>query len=258
MRFSANLGFLFREHPLPDAIRAAKAAGFDAVECHWPYETPPDEVVEALTETGFPMLGLNTLKGNVEAGDSGFSAIPERTDEARAAIEQAVAYAAAIGCRAVHVMAGRTQGSAARDCFQENLVYATQLAAPHGITILIEPLNSQDVEGYFLTSTADAAEILKDIAAPNLKIMYDLYHMEIMQGRHLETIRALLPQIGHIQFATVPGRRAPNLGAPDLQSLLPQIVALGYDGYFGAEFIPEPDETYDWLETIRDQRHHSS
>ena len=150
MKFSANLGFLWSELPLPQAIRAAKAAGFDAVECHWPYDVPKAEVNASLDETGLKMLGLNTRRGNVEAGDNGLAALPDRTDEARAAIDEAIAYACAIDCGAIHVMAGFAQGQEAHNCFVSNLHYASEQASPHGITILIEPLNNYDAPGYFL------------------------------------------------------------------------------------------------------------
>ena len=113
MKFSANLGFLWADRPLPDAIRAAKAAGFDAVECHWPYDTPPDAVNAALRDTGLPMLGLNTVRGNVGCGEMGLSALPGRQEEAQGAIDQAFDYAQQIDAKAVHVMAGKAQGEAA-------------------------------------------------------------------------------------------------------------------------------------------------
>ena len=109
MQFSANLGFLWADLSLPDAIRAAKAAGFDAVECHWPYDTDPVQVKAALAETEFQMLGLNTSRGDVEAGDNGLSALPDRITQARTAIDQAVAYGNDIGALNIHVMAGKTR-----------------------------------------------------------------------------------------------------------------------------------------------------
>ncbi len=251
LRFSASLDFLFPDLPLPDAIRAARETGFDAVECHWPYDTDREDISAALAETGLPMLGLNTSKGNIAAGDFGLSALPHRRAEARDAIEEAVSFAAAISCRAVHVMAGRAAGAAARAVFTDNLAHACSHAAPHGITILIEPLSTRTAPGYHLTSTDEALSVLQEVAAPNLKIMYDLFHMEIMQARHVETIRALLPHIGHIQFATVPNRRSPDAGAPDLAALLPRIASLGYEGWFGAEYLPEIPGNFDWLQRFR-------
>ena len=201
MRFSANLGFLWADLPLPDAIRAAKAAGFDAVECHWPYATASADVRAALDETGLQMLGLNTVRGDLSAGENGLAALPNRIEDAQAAIDQAITYASEIGCKAVHVMAGFSSGADAHDTFVANLTYATAQAAPHGITILIEPLNRYDAPGYFLTTTTQAVDLIDTVAAPNLKLMFDCYHVQLMEGDLSHKLANLVPYIGHIQFA---------------------------------------------------------
>jgi 2-dehydrotetronate isomerase len=236
--FSANLGFLWRELPLPDAIRAAKRAGFHAVECHFPYEVPAEDVRAALSETGLAMLGINTIRGREAAGDNGLAAIPERQEEARAAIRQAVDYAAAIGAGNVHVMAGKAQGEAARRTFVENLLYATELARPHGITILIEPLNHYDAPDYFLTTSAQAAAIIDSVGATNLKLMFDCYHIQIMEGDLTRRIGALMPVIGHIQIAAVPDRGEPDHGEVDYRHIVHSLDAMGYDRPLGAEYRP--------------------
>jgi hydroxypyruvate isomerase len=174
-KFSANLGFLWCDRPLPDAIRAAKAAGFDAVECHWPYETSAADVLKALRATGLTMLGLNTRRGDVAAGDNGLAALPSREREARAAIDEALDYAASVRAGNVHVMAGFANGQDAQQTFVANLCYAATQAASKGITILIEPLNSYDVPGYFLSTTSQAAAIISEVGAANLKLMFDCH-----------------------------------------------------------------------------------
>lgn len=233
MQFSANLGFLFREHSLPDAIRAAKAAGFDAVECHWPYDTPVADVNAALSETGLVMLGLNTRTGDT----FGLCAQPD-TAAARAAIDEAVAYAVATKTRNVHVMAGKTEGPEAEARFVANLQYACDQAAPHGIGILIEPLNHFDVPGYFLTGTAHAMRIIGQVDRANVKIMYDCYHMQRMQGEVVNTLQSLLPHVGHVQIAACPDRGAPDHGELDYGHVLPAIAALGWTVPIGAEYKP--------------------
>ncbi|WP_374630989.1 hydroxypyruvate isomerase family protein [Pannonibacter indicus] len=238
-RYSANLGFLWSALPLPQAIRAAKAAGFDAVECHWPYETPAEEVKAALHETGLKMLGLNTRRGDVAAGDSGLAALPGREAEARAAISEAITYAAAIGCGAVHVMAGKAPVTEASEAtFRANLAYAAELAAPHGLTILIEPLNRHDASGYFLSNADQALAIIAAVGAPNLKLMFDCYHIQIQQGDVLRRLEAALPHVGHIQIAAVPDRGEPDRGELDYRWLLPRIDALGWSTPIGAEYRP--------------------
>lgn len=239
MRYSANLGFLFTDMPLPQAIHAAKKAGFDAVECHFPYDIPAAEVASALHETGLTMLGLNTVPGDKAAGDFGLAALTGREDEARSAIAQAIDYAVATGTKAVHVMAGRTDGGAAAEAtFRANLTYACQLAAPHGITILIEPINTRDVPDYHLSRTDHAAQIIADLGQPNLRLMFDCYHMQIMQGDLATHLQKLLPIIGHIQIAAVPDRGEPDQGEVDYLWLIKHLEKLGYTGAIGAEYKP--------------------
>jgi 2-dehydrotetronate isomerase len=241
MRFSANLGFLFTDRPLPDAIRAAHAAGFDAVECHFPYDTPEPEVSRALAETGLPMLALNTRPG--APGDFELAAQPGREDEARAAIGQAIAYAAATGTRAVHVMAGVTDHPKADATFAANLTHACDLAAQHGITILIESLNPRDVPGYHLLSAAHAARVIAALDRPNLKMMFDCYHQQITGGDLAMRWRALRPLIGHVQFAGVPDRGEPDRGEVDFAWLLARLAAEGWTAPFGAEYRPSGPTT---------------
>jgi 2-dehydrotetronate isomerase len=239
MRYSANLGFLFTDLPLPQAIHAAKQAGFDAVECHFPYDVPAAEVAAALQQTGLTMLGLNTWPGDKAAGDFGLAALPGREDEARAAIAQAIDYAVATGTKAIHVMAGRTDGGdAAEATFRANLSHACDLAAPHGITILIEPINTRDVQNYHLSRTDHALRIITALNRPNLKLMFDCYHMQIMQGDLATHLRDLLPVIGHIQIAAVPDRGEPDQGEVDYRWLTAHIDKLGYSGLIGAEYKP--------------------
>ena len=253
MKFSANLGFLWTELPLPDAIRAAKAAGFDAVECHWPYDFPAAEVRAALDETGLPMCGLNTRRGN--PGENGLAALSGREKEARAAITQAVDYAAAIGAGALHVMAGFASGQVAQDCFVANLQYACDLAAPHGITILIEPLNRHDAPGYFLATTDQARALIHAAGRDNLRLMFDCYHVGRTEGDVVTRLADMLPLIGHIQFAAVPDRGPPDRGELDYDYIFGAVAALGWDRPLGAEYrtggATEP--TLGWLRRLSGQ-----
>ncbi|RUS63206.1 isomerase [Pseudorhodobacter sp. E13] len=256
MRFSANLGFLWADLPLPDAIHAAKAAGFDAVECHWPYDTPAADVARALAETGLPMLGLNTRRGDLTARENGLSALPGREADARAAIDEGLAYAVAIKAKNLHVMAGFAAGEAAQASFLANLGYACAQAAPHGITILIEPLNHYDAPGYFLRSTTQAKSIIKAIAAPNLRLMFDCYHVQLMEGDLTHRLHDLRPLIGHIQFASVPDRGAPDHGEVNYPHIFAEIEKMGWAAPLGAEYKPggPTEETLGWLVRARGQR----
>lgn len=252
-QFSANLGFLWRELALPDAIRAAKASGFDAVECHWPYQEPVSEVQSALAETVLPLLGLNTVRGDVAAGENGLSALIGRESEARAAIDQAVSHGWALGARHVHVMAGNAVGDGAHACFVDNLSYACSVAAKKGMRVLIEPLNAHDAPDYFLRTTVQAANIIAEVGAGNLALMFDCYHVARSEGDVAERLETLMPIIGHIQFAGVPDRGPPLAGRLDYRQVFNDISRFGYDGALGAEYRPtgRTEGSLGWMDVLR-------
>lgn len=252
MRFSANLGFLWTELSLPDAIRAAKQAGFDAVECHWPYDTPAKDARAALDETGLPMLGLNTRRGDVAGGENGLSALPGREGEARAAIDEALEYARAVGAGAVHVMAGFAEGDAAHQNFVANLRYATERAAPEDITILIEPLNRHDAPGYFLKTTDQAQAIIEEVGAANLKLMFDCYHVGRTEGDVTTRLATLMDTVGHIQFAAVPSRGEPLESELDYRFVFKAIAKMGWDQPLGAEYKSGggTENTLAWMQEL--------
>ena len=254
LRFSANLGFLWTELPLPAAIMAAAKAGFDAVECHWPFDVPSSEVAAALTATKLPMLGLNTRRGNVDAGDFGLAACVGREDEARHYIDEAIDYAALIGAGSVHVMAGRTDGNiAAETAYCAALAYAGAAAACHDMTILIEPINQRDVANYHLATVEAGVATIKRVGLGNIKLMFDCYHIQIMQGDLIRRIEANLDFIGHMQIAAVPDRAEPDHGELAYKDILLALDAAGYDGFIGAEYRPahSTEAGLGWLETAR-------
>ena len=250
-QFSANLGFLWSELSLPEAIAAAKAAGFDAVECHWPYDTPAMDVARALKLAGLRMLGINTVRGR--PGENGLAALPGREDDARAAIDQALTYAEAIGAQMVHVMAGFARGADAQAVFVANLSYAARRAEPRGITILIEPLNRHDAPGYFLQTTDQARALINEVGAPNLKLMFDCYHIGRTEGDITTRFRSLQPLIGHVQFASVPDRGTPDHGELDYGAILDDLSSAGWSKPFGAEYKPvgPTGESLGWMEKLR-------
>ncbi|MCR8546857.1 TIM barrel protein [Salipiger sp. P9] len=251
MRISANLGFLYTDLPLPDRIRAAKRDGFDAVECHFPYDTPVAETRAALDETGLPMLSLNTAPGRPGTGDFGLAALPGRAEEARAAVAQAVAYGAAVGAGWVHVMAGKSAGAAgAEEAFRATLSLACDLAAAQGMGVLIEPLNPRDVPGYHLSTVEQAAETIAALGRDNLKILFDCYHVQITQGDLTRRFAAHLPLIGHVQIAAVPDRGDPDHGEIRYDWLLPAFAEAGYRGDVGAEYRPRGGAPA-WLPPLR-------
>ncbi|GAA0405887.1 hydroxypyruvate isomerase family protein [Cocleimonas flava] len=267
-KLSANLGFLWQELSLVEGIHAAANAGFDAVECHWPFETPAEDVKQALEETGLPMLSLNTLPGDLSAGDFGVCAIPERENEARQYIKQAVDYAAQINAQHVHVMSGKIPEKVLQsggvsngylescfDVYLSNLNYAADLAADHDIGILIEPINRQDIPGYYLSDIETAVETVACLSRSNIKIMFDCYHIQVAQGNLMKKLEQYLEYIQHVQIAAVPSRHEPDEGEVCYGRLLSWLYELGYTGYVGAEYRPRAttNEGLGWM-NFKDSR----
>lgn len=252
-KFSANLGFLWQEHDLIEGVRSAKKAEFDAVECHWPYEYSSQEVLAVLTETGLPMVGLNTYPGNREQGDFGLCAHPNRIEEARTSIDQAIKYAVKINTPNVHVMSGKVpteiDQTLAKQVFKGNLIYAANKAKRHDITILIEPINRIDVPDYFVGDIFIAENIIKAVNLSNVKIMFDCYHIQKIHGEVKKHIEKNVDLIGHIQIASYPNRNEPDEGEIDYADFFQFLSEIGYDGYIGAEYNPRTttDEGLTWM-----------
>ena len=240
LKFSANLRYIFFEYSLPDAIRKSSEAGFDAVECPWPYNTTASEVHKALKETGMKMVVINTLTGgDISDLDKGSAAIPERNEEARRCIDSAVDYAKEIGCKNIHVMAGNVpETEHSTQCFIDNLIYADEKLTGSGINILIEPLNHRDAPGYFLSTIEQAAQVISFTGKKNIKIMFDCYHIQINQGDLLQRFEKYKSLIGHIQFSAIHDRGEPDQGELNYPWLLKKFIQRGYYGIFGAEYRP--------------------
>jgi hydroxypyruvate isomerase len=242
-RFAANLSMMFGEIPFLERFAAARKMGFIGVEFLFPYAFAKAEILARRKEAGLAQILFNTPPGDWEAGDRGFAALPARRDHFRRTFEQALDYAVALENPRIHVMSGIPGADAdleaCTDCIVENLAWASGLARPEGITLLIEPLNAVDMPGYFLKSADQAAEILKQIGAPNVKLQYDLYHQQMSRGAVAEHLRKHFANIGHIQVAGVPGRNEPDaLQELNVSYLFGLIDELGYDGWIGCEYRP--------------------
>lgn len=254
IKLSANLGFLWTELPFIDAIHRAAEFGFNAVECHWPYSVEAHKVKQALEDTGLAMLSLNTLPGNLEEGDFGICALPNRQDEARDYIQQAIEYAHSTSTKNVHVMAGKSANvSGAKTAFLENLHFAAELAKKYGVGVVIEPINRKDVPHYFLSKMESAVDIVNELQHDNLKIMFDCYHIQITQGNLKYYLKKYLSLIEHIQIAGVPNRAEPDEGDINYPELLAYLEKLGYYDYIGAEYKPRTttESGLSWLELYR-------
>ena len=236
-KFTSNLSFMFPEVPFLERFQAAAAAGFSAVEFAFAYEHPPEQVAAAAKSAGVEVVLMNLPPGDWNAGERGLGALAGRRDDFRAALETAIRYAEANGCRQLHAMAGAGP-TAKEDVFVENLAWAANRLAPLGIALLIEPINVIDMPGYFLTLPDQARRIIERVAHPNLHLQLDLYHCQIMRGDLARQIETHLPLVRHIQIAGNPGRHEPDVGEINYPYLFDLIDNLGYRGWVGCEYKP--------------------
>jgi len=252
-RFSANLGFLWTDRPLLARVAAASEAGFKAVEVHWPFDVPAAEVRAACEARNLELLALNTAPGNTASGDFGLGALDGRQAEFRAAFDQAAAYARESGASAVHVMAGvvpEADKKRAREVFADNLAAATQEAPD--LALLLEPINQRDKPGYFYSTLGEAASLIEEIGAPNLKLMFDVYHVGVSEGDVLTRLERFLPVTGHVQIAAVPSRCEPDEGEIAYRAIFGALDRLGYEGWVGCEYRPRAgtDEGLRWMKAL--------
>ncbi|QNM98390.1 hydroxypyruvate isomerase [Chitinimonas koreensis] len=241
-KFAANLTMLFTERPFLDRFAAAAAAGFEAVEFLFPYDFAADEIRARLADNGLKLVLHNLPAGDWAAGERGIACLPDRTAEFRAGVEKAIAYAQALGVGQLNCLAGiRPEGVTTRDAHAtlvENLHYAAGRLKAHGLRLLIEPINTFDIPGFYLNGTRQALAIMDEVGADDLFLQYDVYHMQRMEGELAATLAATLPRIGHVQIADNPGRHEPGTGEINYGWLFGHLDAIGYDGWIGCEYKP--------------------
>jgi hydroxypyruvate isomerase len=253
-RFAANLSMLFTELPFLDRFEAAASAGFKGVEFLFPYDYEADDLAARLKANGLKQVLFNLSAGNWNAGERGIAIYPDMTDEFKGSVARAIRYAKALGCTRLHCLAGTAPATAdhraLRKTYVDNLRFAAQALAGEGLTLLIEPINTRDVPNYFLNTTAKAADIIESVGAPNLKLQYDIYHMQIMEGDLAPTISKYLSHIAHVQIADTPGRHEPGTGEINFPFLFDHLDRIGYEGWVGCEYKPLTS-TYDSLAWFR-------
>ncbi|RUM96474.1 hydroxypyruvate isomerase [Pseudaminobacter arsenicus] len=242
-RFSANLSMLFTEHEFLDRFDAAAKAGFGGVEYIAPYDHAPETVAARLKQNGLVQVLFNLPPGDWANGERGIAVLPDRVEEFRAGVETAITYANTLGCGQVNCLAGIAPVGVERDVlekvFVENLSFAAEKLKAAGIRLLIEPINTRDIPGFFLTNTKQALDIIKRVGSDNLYLQYDIYHMQIMEGDLARTIEANLGRIAHIQLADNPGRHEPGTGEINYPFLYEHLDRIGYSGWVGAEYKPK-------------------
>jgi hydroxypyruvate isomerase len=241
-RFAANLSTLFAEHPFLDRFGAAARAGFRAVECQLPYSFVRHTLRARLEEHGLTQVLINMPAGDWAAGERGIACHPDRREEFAEGIDRAIDYARTLGCLQVNCLAGILPSGvspvAARETFVENLALAAPRFAAHGIRLLIEPINTRDVPGFFLAHTAQAIDIVSEVQSDNLFLQFDVYHMQIMEGDLTRTLERHASHIGHVQIADAPDRHEPGTGEINYDFLLRRLDEVGYRGWVGLEYNP--------------------
>lgn len=239
--FSANLSLMFTELPFLDRFAAAADTGFTAVEMLFPYEHSPDLIGERLSRSSLTLALFNLPPGDWAAGERGLAALPDRFDELKSGVERALAYAEAAGAKRLHLMAGLadSRDPAARDRYIRAVTWCAERLERSGLDLLIEPINSRDMPGYFLSDVDMAAELISNLHIINLKLQFDIYHCQILHGDVTHRLRRRLPMIGHVQIASVPDRAEPGIGKLNDAYLFSELDRLGYQGFVGCEYRPK-------------------
>jgi hydroxypyruvate isomerase len=254
-KFSANLSMLFCEHPFVERFAAAAHAGFKAVEYVSPYFLPVERITELLAENKLQQALFNMPAGDWEKGERGIACHPDRVREFQDGVGRVIDYAKALDCPNVNCLAGIVPQNVSRgDAFEtlvSNVAFAAAALKKEDILLVVEPINFHDIPGFFLNTSKDGMSVLDAVGSDNLKLQYDVYHMQRMEGRLDETLTQLMPRIGHIQIADAPGRHEPGTGTIDYARILKHIDELGYDGWVGAEYKPLND-TVSGLGWMRD------
>jgi hydroxypyruvate isomerase len=246
-KFCANLTLMFNEVQFLDRFDAAAKAGFKGVEYLFPYVAPAAEVAEKLNQAKLTQVLHNLPAGNWAAGDRGNAVDPARVGEFQDGVGKAIEYAKALGCKQLNCLAGLTPkdvpADKVRDTFVSNLRFAADRLAGEGIKLLIEPINTRDIPGFYLTKTQQALDIIAAVGSSNLWLQYDIYHMQIMEGDLANTIEKNLAKIAHMQLADNPGRHEPGTGEINYDFLFKHIDKLGYGGWIGCEYKPAAETT---------------
>jgi hydroxypyruvate isomerase len=241
-KFAANLTMLWNELPFLDRFEAAGRAGFAGVEYLFPYDFDKAELAARLDRYQLTQVLHNLPAGNWAGGERGIAILPERVSEFREGVAKAIDYAGTLGCKQINCLAGIAPKEAAterlRETFVANVAYAADALRAAGIKLLIEPVNTRDIPGFFLNRTRDALAIIDEIGSDNIFVQYDVYHMQIMEGDLARTIETNLARIAHIQLADNPGRGEPGTGEINYPFLFGKLDGLGYQGWIGCEYKP--------------------
>jgi len=252
-RFCANLSYLFGEVEFSARFERAASAGFRAVEFHFPYAWDKNELADRARRAGVEVVMFNLAPGDWAKGERGIACLPSRVSEFRDGVGRAIEYAKALGCTRVNCLSGIAPARAApetlRETFVSNLRYAAGELGREGITLLVEPVNTRSMPGFYLRNSAQALALMDEAHSANLKLQYDVYHMQIMEGDLAATIEANIARIGHMQIADAPDRHEPGTGEINYPFLFERIDRIGYQGWIGCEYTPvgRTEDGLGWL-----------
>jgi len=253
LRYCANLGWLFPDLPFEQRFAAAAKSGFKGVEFSQPYDHTIPHLKALLDDNGLELVLFNLPAGDWNKGERGIGCIPGRQQEFRDGVKRALDYALVLGCKRVNCLAGIAPQGVTRGALWQtlagNLHFAAEAMASEKITLLVEPINRGDMPGFFLNTSEDAMKAIAASGHPNIKLQYDIYHMQRSEGELAATITRLLPMIGHMQLADNPGRHQPGTGEINFEFLLNHIAASGYAGWMGCEYAPlgKTESTLGWM-----------
>jgi 2-dehydrotetronate isomerase len=260
-RFAANLTMMFNEWSFLDRFDAAAEAGFTAVEFLFPYEHPPEAIAERLERNDLTPALFNLPPGDWNAGERGMASHPHRFAELQEGVRKALTYADATGVKRLHLMAGMAdrQDPEAVASFRRAVDWTAGVLAQRDLTLVLEPINPRDMPGYFLGDFGFAERLIEELALPNLKLQFDLYHRQIVHGDVTMAMRRTMPMIGHVQIASVPSRHEPSDEELNFPFLFAELDRLGYDGFVGCEYRPRAGtlEGLDWFAPYRGRRAHT-
>jgi len=244
-KLAANVSLLFPQLDFLDRFAAAARAGFRYVEYQLPYAWPAKSIAERVQAAGIEVVLHNVPAGDAAKGDRGIACLPERTNEFREGVDRAIEYAKLVRCTRLNCLSGIVPQDAARarhfDTLVGNVKYAAERLKAAGIRLMLEPVNTRTVPGFFLTGSGQAIEVLDAAGSDNAWLQYDIFHMQIMEGDLARTIERLLPRIGHMQLADVPDRHEPGTGEIHYEFLLRHMDRIGYAGWIGCEYNPKGD-----------------
>jgi hydroxypyruvate isomerase len=253
IKYAANVTIAFKEYEFCERFQRASDAGFQAVEFMSPFVYDVEEIVKAVSSSGIKVVQFNFMDGDLTGGQRGHASHPDKVEEWREECERALELSKRMGVRQINSLAGIELDGVSREeqmaCLVDNLSWAAPKLKERELPLMLEPLNTYDNKGYLLGTSGEGLAVLDRVNSPWVRLQYDVYHMQRMEGDLVNTIRANIDRIGHVQIADNPGRHEPGTGEIDYRFVLGALDEAGYDGYVGLEYVPsgKTEDSFGWL-----------